>query len=221
MDTWVIKFICVSWLIAAPVQLLANVCDQAAQSASQRTGVPVNVLMAITRTETGTKKFGTWGPWPWTVNVAGKGAWFSDYTSALRHAQNALGQGRKSFDVGCFQLNYKWHSGGFASLETMFRPEENALYAANFLAELKTEFGTWTAAAGAYHSRNPKYANKYKKIFEKMMAQLPESPKIMTMSKGPGNKFPLFSKTSQRPVLGSLVAVNDLPKFGGIMGGGS
>ena len=30
--------------------------------------------------------------------------------------------GQPSFDVGCFQLNYKWHGEHFASIDQMFEP---------------------------------------------------------------------------------------------------
>ena len=48
----------------------------------------------------------------------------------------------------------------------MFDPDMNALYAARFLSELYREFGDWTGAAGAYHSRTPEYADRYKVKFQ-------------------------------------------------------
>ena len=192
----------------------ANICDEAARTASSRTGVPINVLKAITRTETATKKFGEWAPWPWTVNVAGKGAWFLDRDMALSHASKALKQGKTSFDVGCFQLNYRWHSSGFASLSDMFEPNKNAQYAAEFLKNLRGEFGSWTAAAGAYHSRNEEFASKYRRRYSQIYAKLPQSS---------GPKAVVEPKVKAIPPhkirkLGSLVALNSLPKVNGLIG---
>ena len=49
----------------------------------------------------------------------------------------------------------------------MFEPRPNALYAAKFLLELYREKGNWSGAAGAYHSRTPKYAEKYEARFNR------------------------------------------------------
>ncbi|MDE3029431.1 MAG: transglycosylase SLT domain-containing protein, partial [Paracoccaceae bacterium] len=89
---------------------------------------------------------------------------------ALTYAQTHLSAGSDSFDVGCFQLNYRWHGQAFASLAAMFDPTQNALYAARFLRSLYDEYGDWTAAAGAYHSRNPTYAGPYRERFRAIRA---------------------------------------------------
>jgi hypothetical protein len=56
----------------------------------------------------------------------------------------------------------------------MFNPERNALYAAHFLIELHREFGSWTEAAGAYHSRTPEHADRYKAKFSDLRMQFDE-----------------------------------------------
>ncbi len=60
----------------------------------------------------------------------------------------------------------------------MFDPRANAAYAANFLRKLFLEKGNWADAAGAYHSRTPKYANRYKKRFERLLANLSSPPDV-------------------------------------------
>ena len=201
-------------LLAIPRFGWANICDEAAQTAASRTGVPINVLKAITRTETATTKFGQWAPWPWTVNVAGKGAWFLDRDMAFSHASAALRQGKTSFDVGCFQLNYRWHSSGFSSLSDMFDPTKNAQYAAEFLKSLRGEFGSWTAAAGAYHSRNEKFASKYRRRYSQIYAKLPQPNARVTVVE----PKPTTRPTPKIRRLGSLVALNTLPKINGVLG---
>ena len=147
-------------------------CHRVAKLAAKATGVPETVLYAISLAETGRKKNKRFGPWPWTVNMEGRGVWFESYAAAQEFVDREFGRGARSFDVGCFQLNYKWHGRGFSSIEEMFDPMANALYAAKFLQELYLEMGNWSDAAGAYHSRTPKFANKYKARFEKIYAQL-------------------------------------------------
>ena len=168
----------------------AALCDQAAWQASQATGVPLTVMKAISLTETGRKRDGAFRPWPWTVNMEGKGDWFDSRTEALQHVQGHFARGARSFDVGCFQINYKWHGQHFTSIEQMFDPIANAFYAARFLSELYAETGSWTEAAGAYHSRTPEFAQRYTAIFEKHRARvageadIPEIPDIVAVANG-------------------------------------
>lgn len=150
------------------------ICEQAAQDASIASGVPLSVLRAISLTETGRKKHGAFQPWPWTVNMEGVGKWFDSYAAAKSYVDDHFERGARSFDVGCFQINYRWHHQAFTSIEHMFDPRANALYAAKFLSELFEEFGSWSKAAGAYHSRTPKYASKYSARFERIRANLSE-----------------------------------------------
>ncbi len=186
-------------------------CDHAATRASRTTGVPVEVLRTVTRVETGRSRNGRVEPWPWSVNVAGKGYWFDSEDSALAFAFKEFKGGARNFDVGCFQINYRWHGDAFASIEDMFDPQANALYAAQFLAELFLEFGNWEGAAGAYHSRTKKLADRYKSRFRQIRADLDEiiSPPApqgqKRKSNGPGSL--IFSDPGGRRAPGSLVAL--------------
>ncbi|WP_410901574.1 transglycosylase SLT domain-containing protein [Rhodovulum sp. FJ3] len=103
--------------------------------------------------------------------MEGAGKWFDDVDQALAYVERHHSAGARSFDVGCFQLNYKWHGQHFSSIPDMFDPRENALYAAGFLRDLYGEMGDWEKAAGAYHSRTKKYADRYKKRFRSLRAQ--------------------------------------------------
>lgn len=103
--------------------------------------------------------------------MEGKGFWFDTLDEARSYVFKEFKRGARSFDVGCFQINYKWHGHAFPSIEAMFDPVENGLYAAKFLKELYQETGSWTAAAGAYHSRTKKYAEPYSARFEKFRSR--------------------------------------------------
>jgi hypothetical protein len=143
------------------IQDQAPLCDQAAHRAARMTGVPLDILMAVTRIETGRDIGNGLAPWPWTINVGGEGSFYDEAAAARDQALVLLDSGTQSFDVGCFQLNYRWHGGAFASMESMFDPEENALYAANFLLSLYQSSGNWTQATGAYHSQTDDLAAGY------------------------------------------------------------
>lgn len=155
-----------------PIPDFAAICDHAAVQAARATGVPISVLKAISLTETGRKTNGRFRPWPWTVNMEGKGFWFDSHDEALAFANQEFARGARSFDVGCFQINYKWHHQAFSSIDHMFEPLANALYAAEFLRSLYQQKGSWGAAAGAYHSLNPVHAKPYQARFETIRARL-------------------------------------------------
>ena len=146
-----------------PAEKMA-ICRNAAIKAADRNGVPRDVLIAITLVETGTRRGGSYGAWPWTVNVAGEGFWFDSRAAALLKAQKALARGQPSFDVGCFQLNYRWHGEHFSSIDQMFEPGPSSDYAARFLKSLHAETGDWIKAAGFYHSRTPVHAKRYRNL---------------------------------------------------------
>ncbi|MCV6591667.1 MAG: lytic transglycosylase domain-containing protein [Silicimonas sp.] len=150
----------------------AAICQNAALTVSRETGVPVDVLRAISLTETGRKNADGFLPWPWTVNMEGKGKWFDSAAAARAYVDKHFARGARSFDVGCFQINYRWHGQHFDSIEAMFDPLTNTRYAASFLSDLYEEFGDWSKAAGAYHSRTPKFARKYAKRFNSIRARL-------------------------------------------------
>lgn len=200
-----------------PIAALADpsdICVTSARQASAQTGVPLSVLLAITQTETGRRVDGTTRPWPWTINMEGAGHWFPNRAEALDFAMEGADAGRVSFDVGCFQINYRWHGANFDSIAAMFDPEENALYAARFLAGLYSEKGDWSAAAGAYHSRTEEFAARYRTTFDRYYAQAVaagadrDGPVLASADAGTGaaplprvNTFPLLQ---QRPALGGL-----------------
>ncbi|MFV0302834.1 MAG: hypothetical protein ACK5IP_18525 [Paracoccus sp. (in: a-proteobacteria)] len=150
----------------------AAICEQAALRAGEEFGVPASILGALTLTETGRRLDGIVRPWAWSVNAEGAGSWFDDPASALAFAEERVAMGRPNVDIGCFQINYRWHGAEFPSVAAMFDPLENARYAAGFLRRLHDETGDWRAAAGAFHSRTPANAGKYLARFDQLHAML-------------------------------------------------
>ena len=169
----------------------SDLCLQAASEAAKRTGVPYEVLLAISKVETG--RAGR--PWPWTVNFAGDGHWFESAAEAEASVTDAIDRGATNIDLGCFQLNYRWHADGFASVADMLDPVRNATYAATFLAEQFDRTGDWASAAAAYHSGTPEYAELYQTKFEAAYAELDGSvppPETVSVAEARTNGFPLL-----------------------------
>lgn len=197
-------------------------CEAAASQAAQQEGVPLSVLTAISLNESGRKRDGRLRAWPWTVNMEGAGHWFDSREEALQYVLAEFDHGTRSFDVGCFQINYKWHGEQFASIEEMFDPIANARYAARFLKTLYAEQGSWEGAAGAYHSRTPEFADRYAARFVNFRNDLldasgneiPEIPDIVLAAYGTPaeaprvNTYPLLQGGSGA-ALGSLVPVGN------------
>ncbi|WP_366871107.1 transglycosylase SLT domain-containing protein [uncultured Ruegeria sp.] len=189
-----------------------GICDQAARRAALAEDVPLDVLRAIARVETGRTRDGSLEPWPWTINVEGQGYWFTSEVEAKSYVFKIFKAGVRSFDVGCFQINYRWHGKAFRSIDAMFDPDENAAYAAGLLKQLHVELGSWPAAAGAYHSRTQSLAEAYRGRFQTILAQLDGTQTTQTarLSRDPftGAAAPLIPLHTEQPpqgVLGSLV----------------
>lgn len=190
------------------------ICDPAAEYAAQNSNVPLELLMAISRVETGRILEGKTQPWPWAVNQAGQGYWFDDADQAIDFANALLAKGEDNFDAGCFQINLRWHGENFDSLEDMFNPETNATYAAQFLTELFQSEGGWPQAVAAYHSRSPDQAQAYLTKVEAALTDLratgavPPASEALVASAEPQmhrvNRFPLL-QSGRRGVGASLV----------------
>lgn len=190
-------------------------CDLAAQSASGSTGVPVEILLAISRVESGRKHDGGFGPWPWTINADGQGSFFATKAEAVAAALAHLTDGTGTFDSGCFQLNYRYHGKAFADFDAMFDPQKNADYAARFLLSLYNEKGNWADAVAAYHSRTPDLAQLYLK---KIKAVLSGPQPVVPVALSRENTFPLLQMGAQG-ANGSLVPVTTAR--GRLIGGNS
>ena len=150
---------------AAPIARVAldrtDVCIDQILKAQARHGIPDNLLLAIGLQEAGRRHKGRTTVWPFAVNAAGEGRMFETKDAAQDWVRDRQAAGVRSIDVGCMQINLRWHPKAFGSLDDGFDPARNVDYAARFLKRLRTETGSWRGAAGAYHSRDPVYRSAY------------------------------------------------------------
>jgi hypothetical protein len=125
-------------------------------------GIPSGLLLALARVESGGSPFaGPLDPWPWTVNLGGKGAYFASKEDAIRALE--IGSGA---DIGCMQVSLRYHPTAFEDLATAFDPASNVAYAAKFLRLLKEKTGSWWLAVGEYHSLTPEHAEVYRGLVQ-------------------------------------------------------
>lgn len=135
---------------------LENICLSEARRAEAQHGIPSGLLQSITRVEAGRKTVtGEFMPWAWTLNDAGEGLFFDSREAAMRHLEAAVAAPGHSVDVGCMQVNTKWHMEGFHNLSDMLDPVQNADYAAGFLLDLHEAHQSWDDAVKHYHSSEP------------------------------------------------------------------
>ena len=153
--------------------------------------------------------------------MEGAGHWFDTENAARTYVSKHFERGARSFDVGCFQINYKWHGASFRSIEHMFDPFENARYAAAFLKRLYDESGNWFCSRWclSFHAP-PNMLTATWRVFERFRMQYAEAtdnhmhaaPRRRELSSAPSqprqNNYPLLMHSSSSKSKGSLVPLS-------------
>jgi hypothetical protein len=108
--------------------------------------------MAIAMTESGDKG----RPSPFAMNIAGR-SYFASSGQEMANIISANWQrGVTSIDVGCMQINLKYHGAKFSRLTDLLNSPTNIEYGAGYLVSLAVESGSWKDAVMSYHNKkNP------------------------------------------------------------------
>lgn len=146
--------------LASPIQ---SICVREILLAQAQYNIPDNILLGIGLQEAGTRVNKQLTVWPWAINAEGKGRLFNTKASAIAWVAQQLNNGMRSIDVGCMQVNLRWHPNAFSSLTEGFHPKANVDYAARLLKKHYKETGSWRIAAGRYHSKTPEKQQVYLK----------------------------------------------------------
>ena len=148
--------------LAAPAAASVPDCERLAREHGSRVGAPPDLVVAVARHESGYDPNGVdKRAWPWAVNFNGEGHYFDTRQEALAFITRISAAGAVNFDVGCMQINYRWHGDQFSDLNQMLDPDHNVAYGADYLASLASETGDWETAVGRYHSRDDTRATQY------------------------------------------------------------
>ena len=133
----------------------ASTCSQAAQSAELRNGMPAGLLTAVGHVES--------GGWGWSVNGNNglPGRHFATAGDALAYTEDLLGSGIRTIDVGCFQVDLRYHPEAFQRWQDGFDQDANADAAARILTRLHAQTGDWSRAIALYHSGDPQRGELY------------------------------------------------------------
>ena len=130
-------------------------CEVIIKKIESLTDIPSGLLLGIGKAESGRIKNDEIVIWPWTINHAGKSLFFDNKNQMKRYLLKRVKKGDNNLDVGCMQINLKWHKHNFKNIKDMIAIEPNVSYAASFLIQLKGKYGTWEKAIKHYHSSDP------------------------------------------------------------------
>lgn len=156
-------------------------------------GVPPEALYSVSLTETAmaprsiaavvrqkTNLPAVSRPWPWTINVAGKGYRYASRLEAWRALQVFMSRySLKRIDVGLAQVNLGWNGHHFVSTWAAFDPYTNLNAAASILRECwERKPGSWLDAAGCYHHpAGGQAVARYKTIVKRHLVRLSGTPR--------------------------------------------
>ncbi|ANC92716.1 transglycosylase [Azospirillum humicireducens] len=138
-------------------------CIAAILDAEKAAGIHDHLLLAMGFTESGRRtEDRLFTAWPWTVNTEGRSHYFPTRDAAIAFVRETQARGVQSIDVGCLQVNLRWHPDAFPDLVTAFDPVANARYAASFLSALRRDHGSLETAIARYHSSQSERGEAYR-----------------------------------------------------------
>ncbi len=146
---------------AAPAHSL---CLAATARTEATLGIPPQLLSAIALAESG-----RWDrarqetiAWPWTIFAEGRATYALNKARAVAEVERLRARGVRNIDVGCMQVNLRYHPDAFGTLDEAFDPVANVAYAGGFLKRLKSATRSWSRTIGFYHSRRPEHGRPYR-----------------------------------------------------------
>jgi hypothetical protein len=191
---------------------LASPCDDAIGRVERETDLPAGLLRAIGLVESGRTTAAGYAPWPWTVNSPEGGTYLESHAAAVARVEALRGRGHTNIDVGCMQINLRYHPDAFTTIEQALDPLANVRYAARFLDGLRAETGNWQAAIGRYHSGTPELASAYR---ERVAGRWDRTPPSTVAAEVELAEAPPTVPVRE-PVLGGIMARSLAPAAGGV-----
>ena len=194
-------------------------CEAIIKKIESLTDIPTGLLLGIGKAESGRIKNDEIVIWPWTINHAGKSLFFDNKNQMKKYISKHVKEGDNNLDVGCMQINLKWHKHNFKDIKDMIAIEPNVSYAASFLIQLKSKYGTWEKAIKHYHSSDPvknkPYLNKvvnFWKQKDKKIVQAIKKP-ISSQKNSKSNNKSTSIKESQPYLFARIDKVNFFRKI--------
>ena len=126
------------------------------RSIAAERGIPHAIFYAVALTESGKKitKVEGFRPWPWTLNVEGRGYYFESRLVAWQTLKGLLDNGNRSIDIGLMQVNWRYHRKRLVNAWQALDPHHNLRVGAEILRDCYLAERDWWASVGCYHSPN-------------------------------------------------------------------
>jgi len=139
-----------------------DICRNAAARMEHQHNLPKGMMTSIALVESGRRSpTGDVKSWPWTINAEGRPYYFTTRNEAVDAVRRLMAEGMRTIDIGCMQVNLRFHPRAFTSVEEAFDPMSNVAYAAYFLRDLESRSENWDQAIGRYHSFSPALNARY------------------------------------------------------------
>lgn len=169
---------------ASPLLHAQETPPPAYQIAALYSDIPSTVLYAIALQESGRSVNGKLRPWPWTLNIAGRGYYFESQEAACKKLTATLGStSAKRVDVGLGQINVGYHGHRVSKPCDLLNPYLNLSIAGKILTEQHRPGQDWLITMGKYHSpANGTAAARYRASVQRHLRRV-ESARPFTPSK--------------------------------------
>ncbi|MCP4966485.1 MAG: lytic transglycosylase domain-containing protein, partial [bacterium] len=128
-------------------------------------GIPHTLLYAMALTESGKQiePAGGYRPWPWTLNLAGQGYFYSSRSAAWKALTGWISEGKRSIDIGLMQVNWRYHQDRLGTTWQALDPYHNLRVGAAILQACYQIRQDWWSSVGCYHSpANESRADRYR-----------------------------------------------------------
>ncbi len=164
-----------------------DVCRNAASRMEEQHKMPKGMMTSIALVESGRRSpTGEVKSWPWTINAEGRAYYFASRNDAVDAVRRLMAEGARTIDIGCMQVNLRFHPRAFTSVEEAFDPMSNVAYAAYFLRDLETRSESWDQAIGRYHSFSPALNARYSARVQAVWVKERETA-ALTPKRSPGD----------------------------------
>jgi len=183
--------------------------------AARQHDVPPDLLYAVALTESSKQLEHGIRPWPWTLNIAGKGHYFASRKEACDALFRAQFETRV-IDVGIAQLNMRWQPQLFGAGNRFVDPCDaldpyaNLEEAAGLLREHYDVSGDWLSAAGRYHRpAGGEPAARYRRAVAANLERIPDGVVAESPAKPGSDEPPVDGDTTRAVATQEVVARDD------------